>query len=120
MIILRKTKIICTLLNAPTNQRCLLVSENDGTTWTTRQVCKAHHKLCTTIESNDNNECTANVEVPGNVKDLMLKVIETEPVEQVKNVFKQIYMLVCAGGILFPPVWDKTIEDLKVYAETLN
>jgi len=68
----------------------------------------------------ENNDCTANIEVPGHVKDLMLKVIEAEPVEQVKNVFKQIYMLVCAGGILFPPVWDKTIEDLKVYAETLN
>ena len=49
------------MLNAPTNQRCLLVSENDGTTWTTRQVCKAHHKLCTTIESNNNNECTNNI-----------------------------------------------------------
>ena len=68
----------------------------------------------------ENNDCTVNIEVPGHVKDLMLKVIETEPVEQVRNGFKQIYLLVCAGGILFPTAWVKTIEDLKVYAETLN
>ena len=45
----------CTLLTAPTNQRCLLVSEGSG------QVCKAHHKVCTTINLNTNSECTNNI-----------------------------------------------------------
>ena len=51
----------CTLLNAPTNQRCLLVSETSGTPGTTIQVCKAHHTLCTTINTNTNSECTNNI-----------------------------------------------------------
>jgi len=51
----------CTLLNAPTNQRCLLVSETSGTPATIIQVCKAHHKLCTTINTNTNSECTNNI-----------------------------------------------------------
>ena len=43
------------MLTAPTNQRCLLVSEGSG------QVCKAHHKVCTTINLNTNSECTNNI-----------------------------------------------------------
>ncbi len=44
----------CTLLNAPANQRCLLISG-------TPKTCEAHHKLCTTINSNDGNICKNNI-----------------------------------------------------------
>ena len=78
---LRITGDNCTLLNAPTNQRCLLVYENDERTGRTRQVCKAHHKLCTTIESNDNNECTNNIpENPAQKCDWMGTPASCQPV----------------------------------------
>ncbi|MBO7691854.1 MAG: DUF3310 domain-containing protein [Methanobrevibacter sp.] len=83
-------------------------------------------KLCwylTDFKNNfidENNECTANIDVPVFVKERMLKVIDTEPVVEIRNAFNQIYTTVSAGGLLFPKAYDKTISDLKVYAETLK
>lgn len=67
-----------------------------------------------------NNDCTTDVAVSAEVKDKMMRVIETEPNEYIKTAFKQIYMLVCAGGLLLPVDYDKSISDLEAYAETLN
>lgn len=68
----------------------------------------------------ENNECTSNIDVPDEIKDKMLKVIDTEPVQQIQAAFKQIYMLVCNGGIILPDAFQKTIDDLESYADTLN
>lgn len=83
-------------------------------------------KLCwylTDFKNNfidENNECTVNIDVPAFVKERMLKVIDTEPVVEIRNAFNQIFTTVSAGGLLSPIEYDKTISDLKVYAETLN
>lgn len=69
---------------------------------------------------NDNNECTINISVPEYVKDRMVKVIETEPVEVVKKSFEQIYEIVCSNGLLHPMDFEHLIENLESYSETLN
>ena len=68
----------------------------------------------------DNNECTANIDVPTEIKDKMIEVIEAEPVSQIRAAFKQIYLLVCSGGIILPEDFQKSIDDLESYANTLN
>lgn len=69
---------------------------------------------------NDNNECTVSLSLEYELEENILRVIESEPISQIKEVFRQIYSLYKCGGILFPAEWDKMIADLKVYAETLN
>lgn len=71
----------------------------------------------------DSNNAVVNYELhelPGFVKYDMMKVIDHEPVPQIKEVFKQIYSLYECEGILFPAEWNKMISDLESYANTLN
>jgi hypothetical protein len=50
----------------------------------------------------------------------MLKVIDNEPVPQIKEVFKQILTLYECKGILIPSDWNKMLADLASYADTLS
>lgn len=71
----------------------------------------------------DSNNMVANYtlsELPTDVKYDMLKVIEYEPVPQIKEVFKQIFTLYECQGILIPSEWNKMLDDLASYANTLN
>ena len=71
---------------------------------------------------NMNNEVTNTTlnDLPSYVISDMLKVIDNEPVPQIKEVFKQILTLYECKGILIPSEWNKMLDDLVSYANTLN
>ena len=71
---------------------------------------------------NMNNEVTNTTlnDLPSYVISDMLKVIDNEPVPQIKEVFKQILTLYECKGILIPSDWNKMLADLASYADTLS
>ena len=71
---------------------------------------------------NMNNEVTNTTlnDLPSYVISDMLKVIDNEPIPQIKEVFKQILTLYECKGILIPSEWNKMLDDLASYANTLN
>ena len=85
-------------------------------------------KLCWYLNDFHKNFIDTNNEVvdgllndlPKEIKYDMLKVIEYEPVPQIKEVFKQIFTLYECKGILMPSEWNKMLDDLASYANTLN
>lgn len=68
----------------------------------------------------DDNMCVANVGVPDKVKDMMFRVMESEPVEQIRSAFNQIYLVVREGGVVSPDGYQNTIEELEKYSNTLS
>ena len=68
----------------------------------------------------ENNNCTVSMDIPEEIKDMMLKVIETEPVEEMKECFRQIYYVVENNGIISPSDWFANIDTLTSFSDTLN
>ena len=65
-----------------------------------------------------NNCVTSEFKVPLDVLNLMELVIEAEPVEQIRQVFRQVHLIAIHQGIINPVVLDEVLANLDAYAES--
>lgn len=66
----------------------------------------------------DNNMSTLPFNIPDNIIELMNRVIEYEPSDVIKQMFKSVLSIVVNGGVLNPSELDNVIQKLTVYSET--
>lgn len=65
-----------------------------------------------------NNNVSNEFKVPYEILDLMEQVIEAEPVEAVKQIFRQVYLIAVHQGIISPAALDEALANIKTYAES--